>query len=149
MNYRNFLLALVVPVLLSACAASGPKHAEVQASLPTLTPTQGRIYFYRPSGFGGAAVRPSIYLNGDAVGDSSPGGFFFVDKSPAAMDVATSTEVKNKLTFSLEAGQTRYVRTTVHMGLFVGRVEPELVDNETGAKEISETNYIGRATTKQ
>jgi hypothetical protein len=48
------------------------------------------------------------------------------------------------LTFTLEAQQVRYVRTTVGFGIMVGRVYPELVDNETGVKEIEDASYIGQ-----
>lgn len=57
---------------------------------------------------------------------------------------ATATEVEKKLTFTLEAQQVRYVRTTVGFGIMVGRVYPELVDNETGVKEIEDASYIGQ-----
>jgi hypothetical protein len=40
-------------------------------------------------------------------------------------------------------GQTRYVRTVIGLGLFVGRVYPELVDDATGQKELEEAIYIG------
>ena len=42
-----------------------------------------------------------------------------------------------------ERGQTRYVRATVGMGLFVGRIYPELVDPSEGAQEVRESSYIG------
>jgi len=92
----------------------------------------------------GAAIQPSIMLNGTVVGDSKPGGFFFVDQAPGAKEVSISTEVEKKLTFTLERGQTRYVRTVIGFGLLVGRVYPELVDNATGEKELEETSYIGQ-----
>ena len=92
----------------------------------------------------GAAIQPSILLNGAVVGDSQPGGFFFVDQAPGAKEVSTSTEVEKKLTFTLELGQTRYVRTVIGFGIVAGRVYPELVDNATGEKEVAEASYIGK-----
>jgi hypothetical protein len=134
----TFCLALV------AGCASGPKHAEVQASIPALKQSDGRIYFYRTSSMVGAAIQPTIMLNGVAVGDSQPGGFFFVDSAAGPMEVSTTTEVEKKLTFILEPSQTRYVRTHVGFGIAVGRAIPELVDNATGEKEIQDTAYIGK-----
>lgn len=60
------------------------------------------------------------------------------------MQVSTSTEVEKKLTFTLAAGEVRYVKTTIGMGLLVGRVYPELVDKPVGEKEIQEMSYIGQ-----
>lgn len=141
-------LAVVACAALLAACASGPKHAEVQASIPALKAAEGRLYVYRSSSMLGAAIQPNVVVNGKVAGESKPGGFFFVDLPPGTVEVSTSTEVEKKLTLTLEAGQTRYVRTTIGFGLMVGRVYPELVDNAVGAKEITETSYIGKPLAK-
>lgn len=143
MKLSRLLGGLCVALLVSACA-SGPKLAEVRSAIPTLKPDEGRIYFYRPNTMLGAAVQPAIHLDGQPVGDSKPGGFFFVDAKPGPKNVATSTEVEKKLSFVLEPGQTRYVRTVIGIGLFVGRVYPELVDNSVGEAELKDMSYIGK-----
>jgi hypothetical protein len=132
-------------LLIVAACATGPKHAEVAATIPTLKADQGRVYFYRSGTMLGAAIQPTILVNGRAVGDSKPGGFFFVDLPPGPVEVSTTTEVEKRATFVLERGQTRYVRTTVGFGLFVGRIYPELVDTATGEAEIRDASYIGTA----
>ena len=48
-----------------------------------------------------------------------------------------------KLTFTLEAGQVRYVRLNIAMGLFVGRVYGELIDEAKGKEELSDLRYTG------
>jgi hypothetical protein len=146
MKVSNVCAALSAAILLSACAASGPKLSEMRASMPQLKPDQGRVYFYRSSSMLGAAMQPSIMLNGRVVGESKPGGFFYVDDAAGPKEVSTSTEVERKLTFTLDPGQTRYVRTAVGFGVMVGRVYPELVDNAAGEKELQETSYTGTTT---
>lgn len=136
------IAAVSLVALLAACA-SGPKHAEVASSIPALGAGQGRVYVYRSSSMLGAAIQPKVMVNGNAAGDSKPGGFFFVDLPAGTVEVATSSEVEKKLTFTLDAGQTRYVRTTVGFGVIVYRVYPELVDNAEGAKDIADSSYIG------
>lgn len=61
------------------------------------------------------------------------------------MEVSTATEVEKKLTFMLEAGQTRYVRTVIGLGVIAGRAYPELVDNATAEKEMADSSYFGTA----
>lgn len=136
------LVIAALPALLVACA-SGPKHAEVVASIPTVAASEGRVYIYRSNSMLGAAVQPNVVVNGKVAGESKPGGFFFVNLPPGTVEISTATEVEKKLTFTLDAGQTRYVRTTVGFGVMVGRVYPELVDNAEGAKAIAETSYTG------
>jgi hypothetical protein len=138
---RSFF-ALAFAALLTACA-SGPKMAEVESKIPALKANEGRIYVYRSSSMMGAAIQPNVLLNGKVVGESKPGGFFFVTVAPGPMEISTSTEVEKKLTFTLEPGQTRYVRTSIGFGVMVGRVYPELVDPAQGAKEVADTSYIG------
>lgn len=143
MKFHRLAAVAAAAMLLSACA-TGPKMAEVKSDVPPLGADKGRVYFYRSGSMLGAALQPSIVMNGTVVGDSKPGGFFFVDRAPGPVEVATATEVEKKLTFTLEAQQVRYVRTTVGFGIMVGRVYPELVDNETGVKEIEDASYIGQ-----
>jgi hypothetical protein len=142
MNVSRLCVSWLLPIVLAACA-TGPKYPEMKSSIPTLGAEQGRVYFYRSGSAFGAAVQPSILLNGVVVGESKPGGFFFVDQAAGNKEVSTSTEVEKKLSFTLDPGQTRYVRTVVGLGLFVGRVYPELVDDATGRKELEEASYIG------
>ncbi|MEF8729939.1 MAG: DUF2846 domain-containing protein [Accumulibacter sp.] len=142
MNINRLCVSWLLPIALAACA-TGPKYTEMQSSIPTLGAEQGRVYFYRSGSAFGAAVQPSILLNGVVVGESKPGGFFFVDQAAGNKEVSTSTEVEKKLSFTLDPGQTRYVRTVIGLGFFVGRVYPELVDDATGQKEIEEASYIG------
>lgn len=127
--------------LMTGCA-TGPKYADVKSSIPALGPDNGRIYFYRTAVVG-AAVQPKVKLNGEVVGTSKPKGFFYVDRPPGDYQVETSTEVKRRLSLTLDKGQSRYVRLNISMGFFVGHVYPELVENDVGEKEIVKCKYTG------
>jgi hypothetical protein len=111
------LLALVM--LLAGCAASGPKYAEVEASMPSLRPGQGRIVFLRTTGFG-PGVRPDIRLNGDVVGASEPGSFFFVDRPVGRYTASARTEVESSVEVQVRDGEVSYVESRITMGLFIG-----------------------------
>lgn len=141
---RMLLLLLLPPLLLmGGCASSGPKHAELADKIPEIVSGEGRIYFYRDSSILGAAIQPDIRLNGEAVGSSTPGGFFFVDRPSGKYVVSTTTEVENKIEFSLEDGQTRYIKTYISFGLLVGRVYPELVERDQALSVMGDLHYIG------
>lgn len=136
----RLLASLMFCALLAACA-SGPKYADVKSSIAPLAPAQGRIYFYRSNSMVGAAIQPSISLNGEKVGDSKPGGFFYVDRAPGNYEAVCGTEVERKATFTLSAGQELYVKTTISMGVLVGHVTPELVDPAEGLKAVQDLHY--------
>lgn len=137
------LAAIAAAAVLTGCAATGPKFSQQEAAMPKLAAEQGRVYFYRVDSMLGAAVRPSVKLDGAAVGDSVPGGYFFVDAAAGNHEAATSTEATNKLTFVLDKGEIKYVRTKVQMGLLAGHVIPELVSADEAQKELPSLSFTG------
>jgi len=128
--------------------ASGPKFHDVESNIGATPQGKARIYFYRASTMG-AAVQPSIKLNGAVVGAAEPKGVFFVDRDPGDIEVSTSTEVERKLTFTVAAGETRYVRLKMHVGLFVGHVIPELVDEKEAKEDIAGLAFTGSGGTSK
>jgi hypothetical protein len=143
-QYLRIIATMMCAGLFLAGCASGPTFSKISSTIPELSSDMGRIYFYRSSSPFGAGVQPAIMLNGTKVGDSIPGGVFFKDVSPGDYEVATSTEVKRKLTFTVAARQSRYVETSVGVGFLVGRVHPTLVDPAVGKKAIQELSFTGK-----
>lgn len=140
---KKCFLFLIVALLLGGCATTGPKFTEYAPSISHLAPDTGRIYLYRTSVLG-AAIQPEVKLNGEVIGKAVPKGFFYVDKKAGNYTIMTSTEVKRKLSLTLEEGQTRFVRLNISMGFFVGHVYPVLVESQVGEKEIQNLRYIGQ-----
>ena len=135
----------VLLTFLAGCAAMGPKMSEVKSTIPALGNDQGRIYFYRTSSIFGAAISADLRVNGDVVGRSTRGSFFFVDRPAGNYEVASSTETEKKVTFALSGGETKYVRTYVGLGILVGRVIPELVNADQAEKEMADLAYVESA----
>lgn len=135
------ICALAVVLLLTGCA-SGPKFSTVESTLATPPAGKARIFFYRTTALG-AAIQPEIKLNGTVVGKAEPHGVFFVERDPGNMEVVTGSEVERKLTFTIGAGETRYVRCSVGLGVLVYRIIPELVDAEEAKKEVADLSYTG------
>lgn len=140
-TFLRCLLLLALAVAVTGCA-SGPKFGEFQQSIAPLKPDTGRVFFYRSSILG-AAIQPDIKLNGTIIGKAVPQAFFFVDLAPGEYKVVTTTEVKRTLSFTLDAGQTRYVRMNISMGLVMGHVYGELVDEKIWTKGIKDCKYNG------
>ena len=143
MNRLSKLLCVFVLALLATGCASGSKHSEMASSIPVLKNGDGRIYFFRSSSMFGAAMQPDIKLNGEVVGESKPGGFFFVDRAAGKYVASTSTETEKTLSFLLDAGETKYVRSSVSFGVMVGRVVLELETPEKAKEELSSLSYTG------
>ena len=135
-------MLITLLIWLTGCA-SGPKYAEVAGSLGEAAPDKARIYIYRTAVVG-AGVQPQVKLNGEVIGKAVPKGFCYVDRALGNYKMTTSTEVDRHLSFTLEEGQTRYVRLNIGMGFFVGHVYPELVDKAIGTEEIKQCSYTGQ-----
>lgn len=145
---RNFarartLLSCCLLALSMAACASGPTFSEMSGKIPTLDGGNGRIYVYRTTALG-AALQPSVKVNGEVVGDAVPRGFFYVDRPAGSYKITTSTEVERNLSLTLDSGQTRYVRLGISIGFLVGHVYPELVDDAEGQKDIADLHYTGK-----
>ncbi len=126
----------------SGCATgSGAGDA---SAWPPLQPGYGRVVFFRSSGFFGSAVSGGVALNGEVVGVSNPGKYFFVDRPAGNYRVAAVTEVVNSLTFTLAAGETKYVRTSPSLGLSTGRISVELEDPKKALQEVASLSHSGR-----
>jgi hypothetical protein len=134
--------AAILMLLLAACA-SGPQFSQMQDSLPAASADNGRIFVYRSTVLG-AAIQPSVKINGEVAGNAVPQGFFYIDRPAGDYEISTATEVTRTLSLRLDPGQTRYVRIGVSMGFFVGHVYPELVDDAAGLTEIKDCHYTGK-----
>jgi Protein of unknown function (DUF2846) len=123
--------------------ASGKSYEEVAASMAPIKRTEGRIYFVRPEKYVGLAIQPNIRLNGDVVGQSTPGGFFYVDRPPGDYKVSTVTEIENSVDFHLNAGETKYIETHPSIGLLVGHIVQNIVYPEQGVSDVKQAKYTG------
>lgn len=145
---RALAFGLVMALMALAGCASGPKFDSVTSSLQPVPSGQARIYFYRATALG-AAIQPEVSLNGTVVGKAEPHGVFYVDRDPGNMEVITGSEVDRKLTFSVGAGETRYVKLAVGLGIVVYRIYPELISEAEARKEMADLSFIGPGAPKK
>jgi hypothetical protein len=106
---------------------------------------EGRVYFYRTSLLG-AAVQPGIDLNGKHIASCAPGGVSVADAPPGNYEAYVATEVEHKLTFTLDAGEEKFVRCYISMGFFVGHGNVELVDPKEAREDIDGLSFTGLTT---
>jgi hypothetical protein len=141
-SFTKLLAAAAMGVALAGCA-TGPKFQEVQSRMAPLKADEGRVVFFRSNSLVGAAIQPEIKLNGDIVGASKPGGFFWADRPAGNYSVTSATEVERSLSLSLAPGETKYVRSSITFGLVVRRVQLELETPEKARAELPELTYTG------
>ena len=145
MNRRILLSAIVLASAFLAGCASGPKFSEISSSIAPIPAGDGRVYFFRSSSMLGAAVQPDIRINGDVVGTSKPGGFFYVDRPAGSYAAAAATETENTIAFTLDPGETKYLRTSPSMGFLVGHINFEIEDPQKAKAEIETLSLTAAA----
>ncbi|MES2207563.1 MAG: DUF2846 domain-containing protein [Pseudomonadota bacterium] len=111
---------------------------------PSSKEITSRLYFYRSPGLFGAALQPSIHLDGKKIGQSKPGELFFVDTFAGSHEVIVRNTLGNdpdkKLTFALGDHDTKYIKTLVGTGSSMGYIVPEAISASAAQKELSTLN---------
>lgn len=142
-RWMGGLLLAAFAACLFGCSATGPRYSEMAQSLPSLGENEGRIYFYRDSILG-AAIQPEVTVNGQVVGKSQPGSFFFIDRPAGAYKASARTEAEGSIDIVLRPRQTAYIEMSIGMGFLVGRPAFERVAEAAGRKALPSLAYGGR-----
>jgi hypothetical protein len=146
MKFVSLAAVAAMAALVGCTSVSGTRFAQQESVMPKLAADQGRVYFYRVDAFTGGGMSAPVKLDGIEVGDSLPGGYFFVDAAAGKHEASAATSrVTQKLNFALLPGETKYVRTRAQFDGKVGRVVPELVSAEEARKELPSLNFTGAA----
>lgn len=144
----SFRQAWAVPALglalfaLNGCATQGDRYAEMAQLRQAPAPGMARVYIYRkPLSVDGALVQPVLDVNGKAMGKALANGFFFVEGAAGDYKISTDGDIDHAVTVNVPAGQVRYVRLDVSMGLLGGHATPVLVDAAEGSKDIQDCHH--------
>lgn len=139
---RGLRTLFLLPVLV-ACSSSGSQSSDMSPSIGDVPADKGRIYFFRKNRAAGKAVQPAIRVNGEPVGNSRPGKYFYVDRPPGSYQVTCSVVTDHTINFPLKAGETVYVETRSTMGVYVGHVRPSVVKKDEAKAAIAKCTYAG------
>lgn len=111
MNRRTALSVVLAAGVLTLAGCAGTRYEDASAKIPPIPQGQGRIYFYQLHPDLISTRQQKLRVNGVVVGRNKPGGFFFVDRPPGNYVVTNLYWTGDGVSFKLEAGQTRYVRS--------------------------------------
>ncbi len=137
---------LTTALILSGCASVPMGDATRSAELKKFTPspTSGQIYVCRDSRFFGAAVTPTVELNGKPVARLGRSKFFFAELPPGDHTVVIKTlEHDSKFPFTVTAGQQIYFTTWISFGVIAGRGIIDTLSADEGKKCVSESALVG------
>lgn len=136
MNFARRLL--IASMVLVAGCATGPTFTEATKSLAPPAAGNGRVYFYRES-LAGGAWKPEIQANSIAIGPSLAGSYYFRDLPAGKYKIGTTMDHDEKVELTLNAGETRFVRTS--FVFFKFQVRPAVVAQEQAVEEMKGLSF--------
>ncbi|MFA0147269.1 DUF2846 domain-containing protein [Vibrio lentus] len=140
MKNKVFLCSALL-LALSGCASVPTVDSSVSDQAKTFpAPKEGNtgIYIYREDTFVGGALKKYVYVDGECVGETAPGVFFYHEvKGNEEHVVSTESEFsENHVSLFTAEGRNYFVNQYIKMGVFVGGAGVELVDEEVGKAQV-------------
>lgn len=107
-------------------------------------PKEGKagLYIYRNQSFRGALLKKFVYVNGECLGETVPGVYFYKEVE-GGTDYTISTESEfseNHLTVKTEAGHNYFINQYIKSGLFVGGANLKLVEDDIAKFKLMNTD---------
>ncbi|NOH21630.1 DUF2846 domain-containing protein [Vibrio europaeus] len=143
MKNKLFLCSALL-LALSGCASVPTVDTEVSQhakSFPAPQKGNSGIYVYREDAFVGAALKKFVYVDGECIGETAPGVFFYHEvKGNQEHIISTESEFsENYVTLFTDEGRNYFVNQYIKMGVFVGGAGVELVDETHGKSQVLKT----------
>jgi hypothetical protein len=141
----SLALVAVAAALLTGCGSVKLADPARSNELKQFTANKavGQVYVCRNSTFMGAAVRPTIEIDGQAVGAVGRNNFSYTELAPGNHTVvAKSPEHDSKMDFTIAAGEQKFFQTWISMGVFVGWGLIDAYAPEEGKKCVTEAELV-------
>jgi len=140
-------LALVVALgaLLTGCGTVKLADPARSSELKQFTPSKamGQVYVCRNGTFFGAAIRPTIEIDGQNVGTVGRNNFSYTEVAPGSHTVVAKTpEHDSKMEFTIAAGEQKFFQTWISMGVFAGWGLIDAYATEEGRKCVQEAELV-------
>lgn len=133
------LAAVVLAACQTAPLGDPARSTELKSFAPN--PSVGQVYVCRDGRFMGAAVTPTIEVNGRAVTNLTPNTFFYVELPPGEHTIVAKTfEHDSKFPFKIAAGEQVFFQTWISMGVLVGRGLIDSIPAADGKKCVTAGN---------
>jgi len=139
---KTAVIAMFTALTMTGCASVDmASKAETQAAKQFSVPPSGNagVYVFRKDTPVGAALKKDIWIDGECIGESAKGVFFYHQvEGGKEHTLATESEFSpNTLVMMLEAGKNYFVEQYLKIGVFVGGANLRQVDESTGRAEVS------------
>lgn len=130
---------LFVLAFLVSCASVPQGDVALDAKLKRFEPpgtTQAGLYIYRVGAFGGA-VKRSLYIDDERIGDSAPYFYYHRYVEPGLRTVMTNSEVgQNKVVIDAKGGENYFIKAYMLPGVITAGSALKQVDEAEGQEDV-------------
>jgi len=111
-------------------------------------PNKAGVYVYRKDTHFGAALKKSVWIDKECIGETAKGVFFYHEvDGDKEHTISTESEFSpNDLIIKMKSGMVYFVEQFIKFGLLVGGAGIEQKDEETGKKEMAELKMATKGT---
>lgn len=140
---KKSMLGIVTASLLLTGCASVPMVSDIESNKAKQfkAPSENKagIYIFREKSAVGGALKKDLWVDGNCVGETAPGVFFYEEvEGDKKHVVSTESEFSpNDLNVETETGELYFIQQYIKMGAFVGGADLKQVDAQTGKAEVS------------
>nr|WP_086939707.1 DUF2846 domain-containing protein [Thaumasiovibrio occultus] len=139
MNTKTLVCGLALTMLAGCASVPMASNEDNNKAIEFGAPTEGMagVYIYRTSALG-AALKKDLYVNGDCLGETATGVFFYTEVAGDQEHVfSTESEFSpNELTLYTEANELYYLEQYIKMGVFVGGANLRKVESAIGQEQV-------------
>ncbi|WP_262967275.1 DUF2846 domain-containing protein [Methylobacter psychrophilus] len=147
---KKLVFIALVSSIFAGCASVPMESEEVSEKAKSFNPpTNGNsgLYLYRKLGMG-TALKKDIYVDNKCIGESAPDVFFYEEvKGNEEHKISTESEFSpNDLLLKTETGKNYFIKQYIRPGAFVGGAAVELIEEEEGQKDVSDSKMAKKGT---
>ena len=140
-NATKILCVAVAAALLFGCA-SGVTVSESEVARAEVPKGKSRIAVYRTNLLG-AAVQPTVRVDGKDTGRCTPQGVFYVEVKPGQHTLSATTEAQKTSYLSVAEGEVAYVKCSIGFGLLIGQPRLDVVSSSVGRTDTRNLKVTG------
>ncbi len=150
---KALIAAALATTILSGCASIPMESTEQSNMAKKFAPPSNEnagLYIYR-SGILGSALKKDVWVDDKCIGETAPNVFFYEEVAGnKEHKISTESEFSpNDVLLQTESGKNYFIRQYIKLGVLVGGAGLEVIDEESGKKEVQKLKMAKKGTCSQ
>lgn len=150
---KALIAAALATTILSGCASipmESTEQSNMAKKFASPSNENAGLYIYR-SGILGSALKKDVWVDDKCIGETAPNVFFYEEVAGnKEHKISTESEFSpNDVLLQTESGKNYFIRQYIKLGVLVGGAGLEVIDEESGKKEVQKLKMAKKGTCSQ